>query len=634
MAYSRGNPDNPRSTLFKQLTRLLSGPITNYRRQSPRQLKRRQLDKYRFKSASGQPFKKHINNPLQQLYLNARNNQNRAERYIDFDQMEFSPECGAALDIYADEMTTSSPLRKILNINCPNEEIKGILESLYFERMNIDFNLFGWSRNMCKYGDHILYLDIDPKEGIKNFIGLPIMEVERLEGEDPTNPSYVQFQWNSGGITFENWQIAHFRILGNDKYAPYGCSIYDPARRIWRQLTLQEEAMMTYRIVRSSERRVFKIDVGGIPEEEVEQFMQKVMTDMKRNQIVDPNTGKVELRYNPLSIEEDIFLPVIGNNSATSIETLSGGQYTGDVDDVKYLRGKLLAALKIPASYLISEDSTEDKTTLAQKDISFARTIQRLQRCVTSELEKIGVIHLFILGYREKDLLSFKVSLNNPSKLAELQELEHWKTKFEVAGAATEGFFSKRWVSKNILDMSDEVFLRNIRERYFDAKLEASIEQIANAAENEGDLGGGDGLEGLDMGSEDSSGEEMEEPEDDSALLASPGKRPNEEYLTPRSKGKFYKPVVNDKRISGARKRSMRGQYNDEASRNTPRNVFKGSSEMKTLAHGIYEDLESSYKKIQEEESLNELKLLKHNQEIKLMIESLEKKSQSWNQNE
>ena len=218
--------------------------------------------------------------------------------------------------------------------------------------------------------------------------------------------------------------MGHFRILGNDKYAPYGTSILEAARRIWRQLTLLEDAMMAYRIVRSAERRVFYVDVGNVAPNDVEQFMQKAMTALKRNQVVDEKTGRVDLRYNPLSIEEDYFIPVRGQQS-TKIESLAGGQYTGDIDDVKYLRDKLFSAIKVPQSYLArGEGGEEDKTTLAQKDIRFARTIQRLQRSVISELEKIGIIHLFVLGYRNEDLIKFKLRLNNPSKIAELQELE------------------------------------------------------------------------------------------------------------------------------------------------------------------------------------------------------------------
>ena len=253
------NPKNAQSNLFKKLTRLLSGPIVNYRTQTARRLRRRQLDKYasKFTSASGQQFKRMDYNPFAGLYGGAQSSQNRLERYVDFDQMEYTPEIASAIDIYADEMTNHSAMSPLMTIDCNNEEIKGILSALYFDIMNIEYNIFGWCRTMVKYGDFFLYLDIDDVMGIKSVIGLPGQELERLEGEDKTNPNYCQFQWNSAGLTFENWQIGHFRILGNDKYTPYGTSVLEPARRIWRQLTLLEDAMMAYRIVRSPERRVF-----------------------------------------------------------------------------------------------------------------------------------------------------------------------------------------------------------------------------------------------------------------------------------------------------------------------------------------------------------------------------------------
>ena len=172
--------------------------------------------------------------------------QSRLTRYSDFDQMEYTPELASALDIFADEMTTFNVYNKMLKIQCPDEEIKQILETLFYKVLNLEFNLFGWSRTMCKYGDFYLYLDLDAEMGIKNVIGLPSREIERLEGEDKNNPNYIQFQWNSAGVTFENWQVAHFRILGNDKFAPYGTSVLDSSRRIWRQLTLLEAVSYTH----------------------------------------------------------------------------------------------------------------------------------------------------------------------------------------------------------------------------------------------------------------------------------------------------------------------------------------------------------------------------------------------------
>ena len=135
------------------------------------------------------------------------------------------------------------------------------------------------------------------------------------------------------------------------------------------------------------------------------------------------------LRYNPLSVEEDYFIPVRGGENS-KVESLLGGAFTGDIDDVKYLRDKLFAAIKIPPAYLSADrESAEDQTTLAQKDVRFSRTVQRLQRAIISELEKVGIVHLYTLGFRGDDLVSFRLRLNNPSKIAELQEMEHWKVQ-------------------------------------------------------------------------------------------------------------------------------------------------------------------------------------------------------------
>jgi len=646
------NPKNQQSNLFKSLTRLFSGPIINFRSQSGRRIRRQHLDKFssRFKSASGQQFKKSLYNPLDVVATNAIANQQRAERYVDFDQMEYMPEIASSLDIYADEMTTYSDLRPMLNIKCPNEEIRAVLAILYENILNVQYNLFGWSRTMCKYGDFFLYLDIDDKYGIQSVIALPSSEIERMEGQDATNPNYIQYQWNSAGMTFENWQIAHFRVLGNDKYAPYGTSILEPARRIWRQLTLMEDAMMAYRVVRSSERRVFKIDVGAIPPQEVEQYMQKIVTQLKRNSVVDPKSGRIDLRYNPMSIEEDYYIPVRAG-SATDIQNLAGGTNTTAIDDVKYLRDKLFSALKIPQSYLtMGEGATEDKTTLAQKDIRFSRTIQRLQRVIIAELEKIGIIHLYTLGFRGDDLLSFNLALNNPSKIAELQEIEHWKSKFDIAASATEGYFSRRWVADNIFGMSHEEFVRNQREMYYDRKHDASLQQVAEGAaagETAGALGGdldgglgGDLEADLGLDAEAGGPEEMPAgdtdapaPEgDDSPLLAVPPGSRNSPRLTPGAKGKVYYPTKVDKRPAGARSRHLSSMGGPEI---TPRTTVPGRDSLAALGRGV---TESSHPKgdytqqepIYSQMGLNEeMRIFEVNSSVRQLVETLDKKDKT-----
>tara|TARA_Y100001938_G_C8097268_1_gene439005 strand:- start:2656 stop:4590 length:1935 start_codon:yes stop_codon:yes gene_type:complete len=635
MADNNKKTRNPTSDLFRGLTRLFSGPIIKRRQQNYRRERRRSLKKYEFTSAAGKQFKKHSKDPFDSLAVGHIVERSRGERYGDFDQMEYMPEVASALDIYADEMTYSSQIQKMLRIDCKNEEIKGVLHSLYHNIMNIEANLFGWCRSLCKYGDYFLYLDIDEHIGISNVIGLPTHQIERMEGEDKTNPNYVQYQWNDGGLTFENWQCAHFRILGNDRYAPYGTSILEPARRIWRQLTLLEDAMMAYRIVRSPERRVFYIDVGNISPNDVEQYIQKVMTQMKRNSVIDEDTGRVDLRYNPMSVEEDYFIPVRGGTSSR-VETLAGGQYTGDIDDVKYLREKLFSALKIPQAYLAQSDAMEDKTTLSQKDIRFARTVQRLQRSIVAELEKIGVVHLYTLGYRQDDLISFKLYLNNPSKIAELQELESWRTKFEISAAATEGFFSRRWIATNLLGISEEEFIRNQREMFYDRRYLAELEKVAEeVATGEEAAGGGfaEDFPAEELPAEEFPPEEAAEEipggEEAGPLLATPEEPPAKRdvrkdgsYLTKGAKGKRYKPVRDDKRKHMApRKKHYMAQYDDASARATTRNIFKGISpgakEMLGLAKGINEDKGYNYK--EEEEKLFEL-----DKNIKDIILSLE----------
>jgi len=625
MAKNERNPNNNRNGLFKSLTRLFSGPIVNRRTQTGRQLRRRQLDRFasRFMSTSGLQFKKAEYNPMNHIAMNMISNRNRAERYIDFDQMEYTPEIASSIDIYADEMTTHSGLTPMLHVDCANEEIKFMLHSLYYDILNIDSNLFGWARTMCKYGDFFLYLDIDEEMGITNVIGLPPEEVERLEGEDPTNPNYVQFQWNSGGLTLENWQVAHFRVLGNDKYVPYGTSVLEPARRIWRQLTLLEDAMMAYRIVRATERRVFKIDVGGIAPQDVEQYMQKVMTQMKRHQVVNPDSGRVDLRYNPMSIEEDYFIPIRNGQSSTDIQNLEGGQFTAAIEDVKYLRDKLFSALKVPQAYLaMGEDGGgEDKTTLAQKDIRFARTIQRLQRVVIAELTKIGIIHLYTLGFRGDDLLGFDLTLNNPSKIAEMQELEHWKTKFDIAASATEGYFSRRWVARNLLGLSEDEYIRMQREMFYDKKFMASLEAAAagDAAEG-GDMGGdmggdlgGDDLGGDDLGGDDLGGDDLGD-EEDILLAEPPGKR--DDTARPKRRGK-YKRHQHTYRKGGLRK-NMNSIASTELG--TLRKTFPGKvgfGGLDSLARGMMEE--------QKSDILEENKLFTTDFEIRTLIKSLQK---------
>jgi hypothetical protein len=381
----------------------------------------------------------------------------RMSRYADFQEMEATPEIASALDIYSDESVSQDEVGRCLHIYSENDKIRQALEDLFYDNLNIDFNLNPWARNLCKYGDFFLFLDISPDYGVMNGIPIPVNEIEREEGFDPDDPMAVRFRWvTQGNKILENWQVAHFRLLGNDAFLPYGSSVIEPARRIWRQLILIEDAMLVYRVIRSPERRVFKIDVGNVPPEEVETYMQQAKSALRSNQVVDKKTGRVDLRYNPLSVDEDYFLPVRGQQDGTNIDTLAGGQNTTAIEDVEYIQKKLFAALKVPKAYLGYDEMLSSKATLAQEDIRFSRTINKVQRVMISELNKIAAVHLYSCGFDGEDLIDFTLKLSNPSTIAQQQKLELFRTKFEIAGNSPEGMLSRDYLRKRVLGLTNE----------------------------------------------------------------------------------------------------------------------------------------------------------------------------------
>ena len=381
----------------------------------------------------------------------------RMSRYADFQEMEATPEIASALDIYSDEAASQDEVGRVLHIYSENDKIRKTLEDLFYDNLNVDFNLNPWVRNLVKYGDFFLFLDISPEHGVMNGIPIPVNEIEREEGFDPNDPLAVRFRWvTQGNKILENWQIAHFRLLGNDAFLPYGSSVIEPARRIWRQLILIEDAMLVYRVIRSPERRVFYIDVGNVPPEEVENYMQQAKSALRSSQVVDKKTGRVDLRYNPLSVDEDYFLPVRGGVDGTKIDTLAGGQNTTAIEDVEYIQKKLFAALKVPKAYLGYDEALSSKATLAQEDIRFSRTINKIQRVVISELNKIAAVHLFSCGFEGEDLIDFTLQLSNPSTIAQQQKLELFRTKFEIAGQSPEGMLSRDYLRKRVLGLTNE----------------------------------------------------------------------------------------------------------------------------------------------------------------------------------
>lgn len=497
------------SSLFKRLTRLFrSGPIV---KRKIRGLDTAVASADKTKSSGTMLFQKSLSPSYATITSNAYNLSERLMRYQDFIEMEYTPEIAAAMDIYADETVAQDETGKILHIFSENEKIKEVLEDLFYGTLNIDFNLRSWVRNLIKYGDLFLFNDVSPEYGVVNVFPIPVNELEREENFDRSDPSAIRFRWTTlGNRILENWEVSHFRLLGNDQFLPYGSSIIEPARRIWRQLILIEDAMLVYRVVRAPDRRVFYIDVANLPPENVAAYVEEQRKNLRTNSVVDNNTGRVDLRYNPMSVDEDYFIPVRGSDSGTKIDTLAGGTNTAAVEDVEYIQKKLFAALKVPRAYLGYDEMLSSKATLAQEDIRFSRTIGAIQKTIIAELNKIAIIHLYANGFTDEDLTNFTLRLSNPSTVAQQQKLELWRTKFEIAGSVPEGMGSRNFLYKSVWGLSDDdidaIKQEKIKDRKEDAKLETIAEEAAGGG---GGGGGGGGLGGDDfLGGDEAGGED------------------------------------------------------------------------------------------------------------------------------
>jgi len=383
----------------------------------------------------------------------------RRELFRDYDAMDNDPIIASALDIYSDESTTKNEYGDILAIKSSNENVSAILHNLFYDIINIEFNLWPWTRNLVKYGDFFLALEMAEGKGIINVTPYSVYNTERLEGTDPMNQNYVKFKVELdrfGKKEYENYEMAHFRLLSDTNFLPYGKAMIENGRRVWKQLQLMEDAMLIHRIMRAPEKRIFKIDIGNINPNEVDNYMQKIINKMKKTPFVDKNTGDYNLKYNIQNLTEDFFLPVRGGDSGTSIDNLSGLEYTA-IEDIDYLKAKLFAALKIPKAFLGYEEDVNGKATLAAQDVRFARTIERIQRTIVSELYKIAIVHLAGQGIDDAEMTNFQLTLTNASTIYEQEKVNLWSEKVRLASDMKAlNMLSTDWVYHNIFGISED----------------------------------------------------------------------------------------------------------------------------------------------------------------------------------
>jgi Bacteriophage T4-like portal protein (Gp20) len=385
----------------------------------------------------------------------------RLQLFRDYDMMDNDPIISSVMDIYADESTVKDEFGQILSIRSKNDQIQEILHNLFYDILNVEFNLWPWVRNMAKYGDFFLFLDIDPEYGVVNAIPLSVYETIRVEGQDPENPFSVKFKIENdflalGKKELDNYEIAHFRLLSDTNFLPYGKSMVEGGRRVWKQLQLMEDAMLIHRIMRAPDKRKILVDIGNIPPNEIDTHMQRIIDRMKKTPLVDPKTGDYNLRYNMMNITEDFYLPVRGKDSGTDITNLPGLQFNA-IEDIEYLRNKLMAAFKVPKSFLGYEEDNSGKASLAAQDVRFARTIERIQRIIVSELTKIAIIHLYVQGFTDEELIDFELEMTSPSVIYEQEKLNLWKEKIQLANdIANSKFLSREWIYHNILQIAPD----------------------------------------------------------------------------------------------------------------------------------------------------------------------------------
>jgi len=406
-----------------------------------------------------------------------------------------TPEISAALDIYGEESTTIDENGNMLQIYSESKRIKSILTDLFVNVLDVHTNLPMWTRNTCKYGDNFVYLKLDPDKGVVGCMQLPNVEIERLERgmpaqgsrqnvDEPVENKGLRFKWKVKDMEFNSWEIAHFRLLGDDRKLPYGTSMLEKARRIWKQLLLSEDAMLIYRTSRAPERRVFKVFVGNMDDKDVEAYVQRVANKFKRSQVVDSQTGNVDMRFNQMAVDQDYFIPVRDAAQGSPIETLAGGTNLGEIADIEYIQKKLLTALRVPKAFLGFEEPVGEGKNLSLIDIRFARTINRIQKCMIGELNKIAIIHLFLLGF-EDELSNFILSLTNPSTQADLLKLEAWKEKIavykECVTPTQEGISptSVSWAKKHVLGFSDDDIKLDLQQQRIERAVGA---ELANSA--------------------------------------------------------------------------------------------------------------------------------------------------------
>ena len=403
----------------------------------------------------------------------------RLPAYIDYEGMEYYPLIASALDLLMEESTTIGDDGRMLRIFSKKERIREILEEFFYGTLNINVNLPFWTRNLVKYGDNFVYLLGEKGKGIRYARQLVNYDIERKD-EFKDKKIRTIFKNRITGDEFNLFEMAHFRLLGDDKFLPYGSSILNKVRRVFRQLIMAEDAMLTYRILRAGEKRVFKVDVGNLDDKDIEAYVLRVAEKFKKQPQVYRNNGQIDYRFNILGNDEDIFMPVRDGKS-TVIETLPGATNLDAIADITYLRDNLFSGLGIPKPFLGFQGSAGEGKNLAQMDVRFAKKVNRIQQALIQELNKMAVIHLYLKGF-EDDLHEFSLSLTNPSTQADKLKTETLQAKVQLYNDLTRtessgiAPASHTWAKRNIFNWSDKEIMEDLKNQRMERAISVELQ--------------------------------------------------------------------------------------------------------------------------------------------------------------
>lgn len=383
----------------------------------------------------------------------------RLERYEEYEKMMEMPYIAAAAKVYADECCQRNPdTGKIFAYSSENQKVERLIGEL-LNRIKIEEKCPFIAKELFKLGDSFWEVVSEDGKGVLGFYHRPARTVEREEDNKGRLEKFVQRVAGSN-TEFMPDEMVHFRLLEDVKFYPYGYPILEDARRIYRQLALMEDAVVIYRLTRAPNRWVFYIDVGNMPPEKAETFIEKLKKKFKKKRLIDPKTGKFVAKPDFLAADEDFYFPVFEGGRGSRVESLAGASNIGDIADIEYFQKMLFAALKIPKAYLANEEGFSTRATLSSISIQFSRSVKSLQNAIVDGVKKLIEIHLKKNGITDAN---FTITMYSPNYIEEELRMESMLKRVQVAQELLsltdkEGnpIVSANYVLKTVLKVNDD----------------------------------------------------------------------------------------------------------------------------------------------------------------------------------